>query len=211
MDEAIRPGESFYYYANGKWLQDSMIPDDRVAWGTFDKLALAAEVQVQDLVAKPPESAEEGSDARKVREYYAAFLDTKKIEELGLKPAQAGLDAIAAAKSYDDVAKLLGRVDLSLASPLGFGVSVDAKDPERYIVSVGQSGLSLPDRDYYLNEDAPYADLRKAFEEHVARIFKLIGVADADSGANAKSVVDLETQIAMRHWPIEKRRDRDAT
>jgi putative endopeptidase len=211
LNESVRPGDSFFQYANGTWLGENMIPDDRVAWGTFDALALDAEVRVQALVAQPPDAAEANSDARKVRDYYATFLDTDKLEAEGLKPAAAGLEQLAAAASHDDVAKLMGSVALGTWSPFGVGVTVDDKDPDRYIVLVTQAGLGLPDRDYYLNTDPQYAELRKAYEEHIARLLKLSGTPEAESGADAKAVIELETKIADKHWPIAKRRDRDAT
>jgi predicted metalloendopeptidase len=211
MTESVRPGESFYAYANGAWLKDNQIPDDRVAWGSFDALALEAEAQVQALVAKPPAEAEAGSDARKVRDYYATFLDTDAIEAAALKPAAAGLEAIAAASSYEDLAKLFGRPELGVLTPFGVGVSFDDKDPDRYIVLVSQSGLALPDRDYYLNPDPSYAELRASYEAHIARQLTLAGTPEADSGADAKTIVELETKIAEKHWPIAKRRDREAT
>ena len=209
-DESIEPGESFYNYANGTWLKDNKIPDDRVAWGSFDKLAIEAEAQVQALVAKPPAEAE-GSEARKVRDYYATFLDTDAIEKAGRKPAEAGLKAIASASSHDDIARLMGRADLGLLTPFGVGVSFDDKDPDRYIVLISQSGLALPDRDYYLNPDESYVALRKSYEEHIARQLTLAGTPEAESGSDAQTIVELETKIAERHWPIAKRRDREAT
>ncbi|HET8932134.1 MAG TPA: M13 family metallopeptidase N-terminal domain-containing protein, partial [Polyangiales bacterium] len=211
LNESVRPGDSFYHYANGHWLDENQIPEDRVAWGTFDALALEAEVQVQALVAQPADDAEKGSDARKVREFYAAFLDADKNEELGMQPAAAGLEAIAAAKSHEDLAKLMGRAELGLFSPLSVEVSFDDKDPDRYIVLVSQGGLGLPDRDYYSNPDEKYVALRKSYEEHIARTLTLAGTPEADSGKDAKAVIELETKIAAKHWPIAQRRDRDAT
>ena len=211
MKEAVKPGDSFYRYANGAWLEDNQIPQDRVAWGSFDKLALEAEAQVQALVAKPPSEAEAGSEARKVRDYYATFLDADAIDEAGLKPIEESLETIAAASSHDDVAKLMGRADLGLTTPFGVGVSFDDKDPDRYIVLISQSGLALPDRDYYLNPDESYVELRKSYEEHIARQLTLAGTPEAESGTDAKAIIDLEIEIAEKHWPIAKRRDREAT
>jgi putative endopeptidase len=211
MKEAVKPGDSFYRYANGAWLEDNQIPDDRVAWGSFDKLALEAEAQVQALVAKPPSEAEAGSEARKVRDYYATFLDTDAIDEAGLQPIAESLEAITAASSHEDVAKLMGRADLGLTTPFSVGVSFDDKDPDRYIILISQSGLALPDRDYYLNPAESYVELRKSYEAHITRQLTLAGTPAAESGADAKAIVELETKIAEKHWPIAKRRDREAT
>jgi predicted metalloendopeptidase len=116
---------------------------------------------------------------------------------------------ISAAKTYADIARLMGRPDLGLDTPINVSVTIDEKKPDRYIVGVTQAGLSLPDRDYYLKNDPALAQIRKQFLAHVDLMLKLGG--ESTSAAQAKSIVDLETQIAKRHWPAEKRRERELT
>ena len=165
--------------------------------------------QVRAIVEGLPAGAPAGSVAQKVGDYYRSYLDTATIERLGLAPAQAGLDAIAAARSYADVATLMGRPDLGLRSPLRIGMAPDQKDPDRYMVILTQSGLGLPDRDYYLKDDAVYSKLRTQYVAHITRLLSLSGTTDA--ATQAQAILELETHIARLHWPAAKRRERDLT
>jgi putative endopeptidase len=209
MDRTADPGNSFYAYANGAWMASHEIPADRVAWGSFNELAASTEAQLRGLVEGLPPAAEAGTPAQKVNDYYRSYLDTEAIEAAGIGPAQAGLDAIAAAQTYDEVATLMASPELGLPAPIGVNVSIDEKNPDRYVVGIGQSGLSLPDRDYYLNPIPQYQELLAAYQAHVARMLTLIGEPDAE--VKAAAILALETQIAELHWPIEKRRDRELT
>jgi putative endopeptidase len=209
MDPTVTPGDAFYAYANGTWQATHEIPADRVAWGPFDELTLETGDQVQTLVDTLPPDPAPGSSAQKVRDYYAAFLDQASIDAAGIAPAQGGLDAITSAAAPADVATLMGRPELGLPTPIGIGVTIDDKDPDRYIVGIAQAGLSLPDRDYYLDPAPEYAELRAAYQAHVARMLALI--AQPDSDAKAAAILALETEIAQRHWPAEMSRDRELT
>jgi predicted metalloendopeptidase len=209
MDTSVQPGDDFYRYANGKWLDTNTIPPDLTDWGPFTKLAVDTEVQVHDLIEALPANSAVGTPEQKVHDFYRSFLDVEAIEKLGLEPAKQSLGEIAAAKTYGDIARLMGRPDLGLETPVNIGVTIDEKNPDRYIVGIGQAGLSLPDRDYYLKNDPALAEIRKKFAEHVERTLKLAG--EANSAAMAKTIVNIETEIAKRHWPVEKRRERELT
>ena len=208
-DAAVKPGDDFYRYAEGHWLDSQQIPADRSRWGSFEELSERSHEQVRAIVEALPAGAPAGSVAQKVGDYYRSYLDTATIERLGLAPAQAGLDAIAAARSYADVATLMGRPDLGLRSPLRLGIAPDQKNPDRYMVILTQSGLGLPDRDYYLKDDAVYSKLRAQYVEHITRLLSLSGTTDAATQAHA--ILELETHIARLHWPAAKRRERDLT
>jgi putative endopeptidase len=208
-DPSVKPGDDFYRYADGHWLDSHQIPPDRSRWGSFDELQERAERQVRDIIASLPHDAPTGSIAQKVGDYYRAYLDSAAIERLGLKPAEPGLEAIGAARSYRDIARLMGRPDLGLRSPLRVAITTDQKNPDRYIVFVTQSGLGMPDRDYYLKDDAVYVKLREKYRAHIERMLALAG--DTDAAAEAQSILDIETRIAKLHWPVAKRRERDLT
>jgi putative endopeptidase len=208
-DPGVRPGDDFYRYANGRWLDTHQIPPDRTSWGSFAELQERTEAQLRELIEALPPDPPAGSIEQKVGDYYRAYLDTAAIEQRGLKPAQPALDAIAAARTHADLAALMGRPDLGIKSPLSVLISPDQKDPDRYIVEITQSGLGMPDRDYYLKDDAVYAGLRARYQAHVARLLELAG--DTDSADEARSILELETQIAKLHWPAAKRRERDLT
>jgi putative endopeptidase len=208
-DPAVRPGDDFYRYADGHWLATQQIPPDQKAWGSFEILEERAQHQVRGIIEALPADAPPGSVAQKVGDYYRAFLDSDEIERAGLGPARAGLDAIAAARTAEDVARLMGRPDLGLRAPLRVVMTLDQKNPDRYIVAITQSGLGMPDRDYYLKDDAVYTGLRDKYRAHIARLLALAG--DENAAGEAQSVLELETLIAQLHWPVAKRRERDLT
>lgn len=209
MDTSVKPGDDFYRYANGQWLATNQIPADLTTWGSFTKLDVDTEVQVHAILEELQAGAQAGSPEQKVHDFYRSYLDVDAIEKGGLAPAESGLREIAAAKTHADIARLMGRPDLGLDTPINLGVTIDQKNPDRYIVLVTQSGLSLPDRDYYLKKDAQFAELRTKFVAHAEKLLALSG--EADAAKQAQAVLDIETQIAQRHWPVEKRRERDRT
>lgn len=209
MDKSVRPGDDFYAYANGTWLSTSEIPDDRVAWSAFSELSILVDKQIGDLIESLPNDAKEGTPAQKARDFFAAFVDTDTLDARGIEPLAPGLAEIAAATTHEDIAALMMRADYGLLSPIGMGVSIDQKDPNRYIVSIGQNGLNLPDRAYYLEQEAEYVELRAAYAAHVERMLTLIEVPDA--AVLAQDILALETKIADKHLPIEQTRDVEAT
>ena len=209
-DPALRPGDDFYRYANGRWLASTTLPADRTSWGTFARLREESDAHVHEILeAAAAGNAAAGSNARKIGDYYASFLDTAAIEARGLEPARPALEAIDAARSAEDLARLMARPDFDLPAPIDFGISLDRKNPDRYVVYVSHGGLGLPDRDYYLRDDAQFATIRREYGEHVGRLLTLAG--QPDPAASAEAIVALETAIAKLHWPRAERRDRDKT
>ena len=209
-DLSVRPGEDFYRYADGHWLATTTLPPDRTSWGTFAQLREESDEHVRGILeAAAAGHAAPGSVERKIGDYYSSFLDRPAIDALGLAPARAGLEAISAATTHEDIARLMARPDLSLPAPIDFGITVDRKDPDRYVVGITHGGLALPDREYYLREDGDFPALRAAYRAHVERLLALAGIANAADAA--ASILALETEIAKRHWPRAERRDRDKT
>ena len=209
-DPAVRPGADFYRYAGGSWLATTTLPADQARWGAFDQLREQADAHIRELLeVAAAGSAPDGSIERKIGDYYASFLDTARVDAQGLAPAEPALAAIAAAKSREDVARLMARPDLGLPAPINFGIGIDQKNPDRYVVTVGHGGLGLPDRDFYLRDDAQFATIRGQYREHIERLLALAGRPDA--AASAQTILALETEIARHHWPRAERRDRDKT
>jgi putative endopeptidase len=210
LDKAVRPGDDFYRHVNGRWLATAKIPSDQSSWGAFDELEVQAEADVKSIIETATlASGAKGSNAQKIGDYYGAFLDTARIEQLGLAPAQAGLDDIANLKTHADVAALIARPGMPLDGPVTYGISLDEKNPDRYIVAIGQSGLSLPDREYYLKTDAQFVEIRAKFQAHAQKMLALAG--HKESQAEAAAILALETEIAKLHWEVAKRRERDLT
>jgi putative endopeptidase len=208
-DKSVKPGDDFYQYAIGSWLTKNQIPADRTSWSTFVVLADEAEKQLRQIVEGLPANAAAGSNEQKVGDYYRAYNDTDTIEKLGLAPVKPALDAIASVRTYEDVARLMGRPDMAVRTPVREGITVDQKNPDRYIVAVTQSGLGLPERDYYLKDDPKLVEIRAQYKAHIERMLTLAG--EKNGADQAKAILDLETQIAKLHWPAAKRRERDLT
>jgi putative endopeptidase len=209
-DETVKPGDDFFRYSGGGWLKTHEIPADRVRWGVFDELRAQAEVDVRDIAAEAAKStAPAGGNDQKIADFYGAFLNTGAIEQAGMAAAKPGLDKIAAAKTHEDIAGLIGAPDMGLDGPIGVYITLDEKNPDRYLVGITQAGLSLPDREYYLKTGADMVSVRSDFRAHVANLMKLAGAQNP--GGEAGKLVALETSIAKLHWEIAKRRERELT
>ena len=210
QDKSVKPGDDFFRYVNGNWLRTAKIPADRASWESFSILNEQANADVKAIIeAAASARAPAGSNPQKIGEFYNSFLDAAKIEQLGLAPAKPGLDAIAKLKTHAEVAALIADPGMPLDGPISCGITLDEKNPDRYIVGISQSGLSLPDREYYLKLDPQFVDIRTKFAAHVEKMLKLAGHPQAKTAA--AQILGLETEIAKLHWDLVKRRDRDAT
>ncbi len=209
MDKSVKPGDDFFRYTGGTWMKNTPIPADRSRWGSFNMLGAKSEEDVKNLVEDVARrSNKPGSIEQKVADFYSSYLDTSKIDQLGLKPFEADLAAIGAVKTHEDFARVIGSPGMPANSPIGLFIGLDEKNPDRYALNVVQAGLGMPDRDYYLKADAKFAETRTAYKAYVAQILGMVNYANP--GAAADAIMALETKIAEIHWPIEKLRDRDA-
>jgi len=182
----------------------------------FDALAEQSRVDVHNILEEVSKAQNaKGSTAQKVGDYYASYLDTEAIEKKGMKPAQADLRAIQKVKTSKDVARLIATPGIPLAGPIGIGITIDAKDPNKYVLAAGAGGLGLPDRDFYLKDDQRFKDIRAKYETHIAKVLAFSHdnkkAQSTKDEANAKAIVALETKIAEAHWDRVKRRDADKT
>ena len=205
-DASVKPGDDFFRYVNGTWLKTTQIPGDRVRWGSFDILRARAEDQVRaiiDEIAAKPAAA--GTVEQKIGDFYRSFMDTGAIDAAGLAPVQADIARINAATDRVAIAKLIASPDMPVNGPMGVSVQLDDGNPDRYIVEIQQAGISLPEREYYLKDDARFTEIRAKFKTHVAKLLTLAGQTDTD--AKAAAIFAFETEIAKRHWPIEDMRD----
>ena len=155
LDAAVKPGDDFFLHVNGGWLKTAEIPADRSSTGSFQDLQILSEDRLKIIVAdleKTPDSRL-SVEERKLRGLYDAFIDTGTIEAKGLQSVQKDLDYLAGLKTLDDVAHAMGSVKLSTMSIYNIGIGVDDKNPDNYSVNLNQSGLGMPDRDYYTSND----------------------------------------------------------
>jgi len=206
MDRSVKPGDDFYRYAGGTWMKTTQIPADRTRWGSFSILAAKSEQDVKDLVQQVSSHTNAaGTPEQKVADFYASYMDTKAIDAAGLKPFQADLARIAAVKTVDDVAGLMGDPSLAGQAPIAWGFGLDDKNPDRYSVDIVQSGLGLPDRDYYLKQDPKFVETVAKYRAYVEQMLKMANYPDAAKAADA--IVAVERKIAEIQWPNEKLRD----
>jgi putative endopeptidase len=205
-DTSVKPGDDFWKHANGSWDKKAVIPEDRAQTGSFVVLADRSEAQVRAIVdefAKAPAAA--GSNAQKIGDLWASWMDTAAIEARGTAPLKPYLEEIGSVKDKAGLIKLFGKIEYF--GPIGIGVTIDPSNPNRYIAGVAQSGLGMPNRDYYLKEGGKFPANRMAYRQYVEQIFSLAGIADAS--AKADRIIALETAMAKEHW--EPARSRDLT
>lgn len=205
LDKSVRPQDDLYRHVNGRWLLATEIPADKSNYGSFTALADAARENVRTIIE---ESARKPADeiARKIGEFYQSYMNEDLIEKNGLTPIRAELAKIDALSTTDDVIKYFGQlVPVGINSPIGFIIDVDDKNSSRYLVNLVQSGLTLPDRDYYLEDKQNYVAARQALIAYIERLYEL---AKLPGGAAAASnILKLETSLAKVQWSKTELRD----
>ncbi|WP_176596835.1 MULTISPECIES: M13 family metallopeptidase [Sphingobium] len=203
MDKSVKPGDDFYDYANGTWAKNTPIPADKSNYGAFntlDDLSRERTKAILDAAQVDPNS--------KIGNAYASYLDAATVEKKGLAPAKPWLAKIKAVKDKASYAKLTAEAARAgIDGPFGFYVNQDDKDPETYILVLHQSGLGLPDRDFYLEPDAKMTAIRTAYVAHLEKMLTLAGEADAK--ARAAALMAFETEVAKVHWTQVDSRDAD--
>jgi predicted metalloendopeptidase len=208
LDAAVRPQDDFFRYSQGKWLKDVDIPNDRSSWGAFNVAADNVEQQIRTLIeqAAQDKKAKAGSDTQKMGDFYTSYVDQARRNALGLAPLKADLARVAALKDKKSLAALAARFErIGAGSPINMGVRQDARESTRYVVGISQSGLGMPNRDFYLQDEARLADTRAKYLAHVEKMLSLAGHKDA--ALEAKAIVALETEIAKVQWSAVENRD----
>ena len=209
-DTTVNPGDSFMRYANGTALDAMQIPSDRTSYGSFALLRELSDnrvkAMIQGLTARTDLTG--GSDEQKIADAYRSYMDEDRIEALDAAPLAPFLAAIRAANTRDLAAVYMGQTQGRLGSSIfGTGITTDQKAPTRYVVSTGQGGLGLPNRDYYLEER--WAAKKVLYQAYVARMLGLIGWENPEQ--SAADIVAFETRIAEAHWTAVQNRNRDET
>ncbi|MGV1034070.1 MAG: M13 family metallopeptidase [Microbacteriaceae bacterium] len=207
LDPNIRPQDDLFRHVNERWMVRTEIPADKARWGSFYLLAEDAEQAVRDIILES-QSAEPGSEARKIGDLYASFMNTEAIEAAGTAPLQPRLAQVAAIDSIPSLLVTMGALERAgVGGFVALFVDNDPGDPERYVVFFEQDGLGLPDESYY-HQDA-FAEVREAYRAHLERMFGLVGLSD--SGQRAARVFALEHEIAQVHWDNVESRDSQKT
>jgi putative endopeptidase len=209
MDLQVRPQDDLYRHVSGHWLDTVEIPADRARYGAFDQLRDDTELRlkkiVEALAARTDLKA--GTDEMKIADLYRDFMDEAALENAGIAPLKDELARIAAIASPEAAVAEMARLDQEgVGVPLGAYVNPDARESTRYAVYVTQSGLGMPDRDYYLNgEDARLKTVRERYLNYLERLFALAHHPDPTQAAN--TVLELETQLARAQWTKVENRD----
>jgi putative endopeptidase len=211
MDKSVRPGDNFFDYVNGTWLKTAKIPADRASTGAFQDLRILSEKRMKailgDLDHRPYASLSD--EEKKLRDFYDAFMDQKQIESRGLAPVQGDLATFAGLQTPEDVARAMGTVKLMTLAPFDMGIDVDPKNSHAYAIFLTQSGIGMPNRDYYSGNDPAIVKTRDAYKKFLATMLGMAGIPDAEN--RAAQVYAVEEKIAQAQWPNADRRDVDKT
>jgi len=221
MDRSVKPGDDFYHYANGDWIKRTEIPPDSgyVAvggWSNDNSTELTRKQTAALIEEAVKANATADSNTLKIADFYRSFMDEAAIEAKGITPLRPHLDAIAAIRNKNDLARALGETLRSDVDPLngtdfhtpnlfGLWVAPGFNDPERWAAYLLQGGLEMPDREYYVSDSFEMRDIRSKFQTHVATILRIAGFSDTD--ARAVHIVELEHAIAEKHVPFADEQD----
>ena len=211
MDRTVRPQDDFFRFVSGTWVDRTPIPADMSSYGAFpmlrDEAAAAVRGILEETTAGEPAP---GSIAQKVGGFYQSFMDSARIERIGVQPLSGELAAIGAIATRADFPAAFVRMATAGGRlPFSVGVGQDPKQSDLYAVLISQSGLGMPDRDYYLRTDGKFAAIRKGYTDHIAELLTFAGQRDPRGAADR--ILALETQLAAAQWDRARGRDRNAT
>jgi putative endopeptidase len=209
-DKAVKPGDDFFRHVGGTWMRDYQLPADRSMFGAFNALDELSQARVRDIIQSAARDPSASADLKKVGDMYAAFMDERAVNRAGIAPLRPVLERIRAVQTRDQIVAEFGRTRLDGgAAPFSSWIGQDRKAPDRYAINLVQSGLALPDRDFYLEDGERFKAARAAYVAMLERLFALAG--EPDGKAKAQAVLALETEIARAHWTRAESRDRDKT
>jgi len=212
MDTSIAPGDDFYRYVNGIWLSNTEIPADQSNYGAFTALADEAEENLRTIIEEAAATdAAVGSDLQKVGDFYQSFMNENLIETLGINPLAESLAEISAADDKAELMQVITALNyIGVQMPFGFYIDVDERQTDQYVANVFQSGLSLPDRDWYLvSDNDSYLTARQAYSNYISEVMSLAGFSNGEDIAD--SVLQIENRIAEAHWDRVQNRQRELT
>lgn len=207
MDTLVNPGDNFEQYVNGTWKKNNKIPADKSSYGAFDMLYDQSQKDVKAIIEEASKgSFAEGSDQQKIGDYYASYINREDRDAKGIAPIQPELKNIDAIANYSDLAAYFGKSNKTGVSiPFSIAVTEDFKNPKQYMLMTWQGGLGLPEREYYLQNDAKMVDIRKKYVAHVEKMLQLVGISNPTESAT--QVMALETTLASSHMKKEDTRN----
>jgi len=212
MDLKVKPSDDFYRYVNGSWLDKTEIPKDRARWGSFDELRKKTDADAMIILKEASKNTKykSNTDQGKAINLFTSILDTVGRNKRGIEPLKPYLAKIDAIKNVADLQNLL--MENEAAGGLGFfgfGVGADAKDSNKNVVYLGPAGLGLPDRDYYVSEEADSKEKREKYVLHVAKMLEYLGENKETAATDARKVLNFETSLSQPRFDrVEARDDR---
>jgi len=209
MDQSVKPGDNFFEYVNGTWLAQTEIPADKSRYGSFNILADEAEERVKAIIETAASKSNPSADEKRIGDLFAAYTNIDAIEAAGMEPIKEDLALIRSAKTREDIGRLMADASLNLDAPISQFIGIDAKDNENYTVYLGQSGLGLPNRDYYFDESEKGQSILASYVDYLATLLTDAGQNNPKSRAEA--VMAFETEMAKNYWTRVQMRDRDKT
>lgn len=213
IDTKVRPQDDFFHYASGGWMKRNPIPKVEARWGSFTMLRHTTDKQLQTLLTKvlKKKHVQAGSAEQMIRDLYCSGVDLKRRASLGLSPIKKEIGRIEAIKTPQDVIRTIAHLErIGSGGIWGIGIDQDMKNSEKYIIYLGQGGLGMPDRDYYLKDDIESKRVRMAYEKHLVRLLKLAGRATTTK-QDVEAVLEIETALAKVSMTKEDVRDVDKT
>jgi len=196
QDTSVKPGDDFFRFAAGKWFDQTQIPADRASTGSFYDLRETTQEQVKTLITAAPAGSKVGA-------FYASFMDEKRLEAVGIAPLKRDIAAMNAITSKAQFARFMGETNGRFGISLfDFGVGADTANPNLNVLYLGQGGIGLPEREYYLSDQ--FKKQRDAYKAYIVRTMKTLGYADAEKAAD--TIIGFETEIAYKSWKIADRR-----
>jgi predicted metalloendopeptidase len=214
LDKTCKPCEDFYHYASGEWLAKNPVPPAYPSWGRFNELAERNRELLHQILegAAANTKASPGSNEQKIGDFYASCMDEKQISAAGTKPIDSEFARISAIQSVAELEAEIARLQgMGVRAPFNFGSTQDEKNSSQVIGSADQGGLGLPDRDYYTKTDDKSKQIRRQYEEHVVKMLALAGDDAAKAAAEAKAIVELETELAEASLTRVERRNPEKT
>ncbi len=211
MDKKVKPSNDFFRYVNGTWLDNTAIPNDRTRWGSFDELRQRTDADALEILkdATKNPAYKSNTDQGKAVNLYLTILDTVARNKAGIAPLKPYLAKINAVKNTKDLEALL--IEMEPFGGIGFfgaGVGTDAKNSSRNVINLGPGSVGLPDRDYYVSDDADSKEKRAKYVLHVAKMLQFLGDKPAVAKANAEKILALETEMSKPRLDRVERRDR---
>lgn len=209
LDTTVNPADDFFQYANGGWIKNNPIPGDQGSWGIANLVIEENLKRLREIAENSAkENAAAGSDAQKIGDFWTIAMDSAKIESDGTKPIQPLLDKVSAINDIKSLQSAMSSLDnIGISTAFSFYVGQDAKNSSMYALQMWQSGIGLPEREYYLKNDSDMISKRKAYIEHITKILSMIGTDTAKASASAKNILALETEMAKSHRKREDLRD----